>query len=47
MEKEAYLFVANTLVWIGVGGYLMVLSRVQARLKKRLERLETPRDHDA
>ncbi|QLA15593.1 CcmD family protein [Desulfolutivibrio sulfoxidireducens] len=47
MEKETYLFVANALVWIGVGGYLLFLSRAQARLKKRLERLETPRDHDA
>ncbi len=46
MEKETYLFVANALVWIGVGGYLMILSRVQARLKKRLERLEAPRDFD-
>jgi len=44
MEKETYLFVANALVWIGVGGYLLYLSRVQARLKKRLKRLEIMRD---
>ena len=44
MEKETYLFVANALVWIGVGGYLLYLSRGQARLKKRLKRLEIMRD---
>jgi len=46
MEKETYLFAANALVWIGVGGYLLFLSRVQARLKKRLNRLEMSRDDE-
>jgi CcmD family protein len=35
-----YLFYANIAVWAGVAAYLLILSRVQAALARRVEQLE-------
>lgn len=45
MEREWYLFIANAVIWTGVGGYLFFLARTQAALALRLKRMEMSRDH--
>lgn len=40
-----YLLWANVLVWIGIGGYLVLLSGRQRGLQERIEQLETDQ-HD-
>ena len=40
MTDAAWVFLANAVVWLGLGLYLMALHRAQARLAKRLNRLE-------
>jgi CcmD family protein len=40
MSDLAWLFVAMTAVWIGIGGYLLTIAARQRRLEQRLEELE-------
>jgi CcmD family protein len=35
-----FLFYANIAVWAGVAAYLLILSRAQAALLRRVEQLE-------
>jgi CcmD family protein len=35
-----YLFYANIVVWLGVASYVLILSRKQSALDRRLEQLE-------
>jgi CcmD family protein len=40
MGKEAYLFAANVIVWVGLAAYVAFLAAAQKRLERRLKRLE-------
>lgn len=40
MSDLAWLFVAMSAVWIGIGGYLLTIAARQRRLEQRLEELE-------
>ncbi|NLY41420.1 MAG: CcmD family protein [Desulfovibrionales bacterium] len=35
-----YVFIANVCIWLGVGGYLMLLARQQKNLAQRVRQLE-------
>lgn len=35
-----YLLIANVCVWIGVGGYLVLLARQHASLERRVRQME-------
>lgn len=45
MNHTDFLFAANVIVWLGIGGYLAWLAVGQSRLARRLEQLELMR-HD-
>ncbi len=40
MDDTLWLFSANFVVWLGLGGYLFYLARTQAKLKKFMHALE-------
>jgi len=46
MGKEIYLFVANALVWVGIGVYVAFMAVSQKRLERRLNRLEVLSEDD-
>ena len=35
-----YLLIANVCIWVGVGGYVLVLARQHAVLERRVRQLE-------
>jgi len=43
MQHTDFLFAANVVVWLGIGGYLAWLAVGQRRLARRLEHLELMR----
>lgn len=45
MDAIFYLFLANIVIWLGLGFYIIFIARQQAQLKRRLENLET-QDND-
>lgn len=44
MGHTDFLFAANVVVWLGVGGYVAFLAFGQRRLARRYEQLELMRD---
>lgn len=40
MNDLSWLLLANAVVWLGLGAWLLCLHRVEANLAKRLRRLE-------
>ncbi len=40
MDDLFWLFLANVVVWLGLGGYLLYLNRLGGKLEKRLRKLE-------
>lgn len=40
MSDTAWLFVAFSAVWVGIGLYLATIATRQARIERRLEQLE-------
>lgn len=38
--STSYLIAANIAVWIGLGGYLLLIARNQKRLDERLRQME-------
>lgn len=38
--NTGYLFAANVIVWLGIGGYLVFLASRQAALSKRIRQME-------
>lgn len=47
MSTEIYLFLANGIVWLGMGLYLALLGSTTARLNRRLARMEALEGGDA
>ncbi|MCR5814905.1 MAG: CcmD family protein [Desulfovibrio sp.] len=43
MEPFSWLLAANVIVWLGLGGYTLFLSRKQQKLFQRLQQLEHTR----
>ncbi len=44
MQHIDFLFAANIVVWLGIGGYLAFLALGQRRLARRFQQLELMRD---
>lgn len=44
MQHTDFLFAANLVVWLGIGGYLAFLALGQRRLARRCQQLELMRD---
>lgn len=44
MTALHWLMFANTVLWLGLGGYAAFLGRQQTRLEQRLDALETLHD---
>lgn len=44
MDGQSYLLLANILIWLGVGGYIVFIARGQERLRKRLDQVEAMLD---
>ena len=43
MDDTLWLFSANFVVWLGLGGYLFYLNRLGGKLAKRLRKWEQDR----
>ena len=46
MESTTWLLMANAAVWLGVGGYLFLLSRSQKQLEQRIRQMELMNNED-
>lgn len=44
MDYQTYLFAANVAVWLGVGGYLLLLGARQRRMETRIRQMEQLRN---
>lgn len=44
MTALHWLMLANSVLWLGLGGYAAFLGRKQAQLEQRLDILETSHD---
>lgn len=40
MDYQTYLLAANVAVWLGVGGYLLLLGARQRRIELRIRQME-------
>jgi CcmD family protein len=45
LSDTAWLFVAFAAVWVGIGGYLLILGVRQRRLERRLDHLDAEARH--
>lgn len=44
MQHTDFLFAANVVVWLGIGGYLVFLALGQRKLTQRFQQLELMHD---
>ncbi len=44
MDYQTYLLAANVAVWLGIGGYLLLLGARQRRIETRIRQMEQLRN---